>query len=459
VMERIEHHFMENEKETVETVFTVVGFSFAGSGQNVGIAFVRLKDWDLRQSPGQSVKAIAGRAYGAFSQIRSALVFPIVPPAVIELGNVSGFDLYLQARGGQNHEELLSARNQLMGMATQSPLIASIRPNGLEDAAQFFLDIDWRKAGAMSVTARDVANILEIAWAGRYVNDFLDRGRIKKVYVQGDADARRNPKDIERWRVRNASGGLVPFSNFADPGWKFGPQGLYRYNGVPAMQLQGAPPAGITTGEAMAEMERLAGQLPQGFDLAWTGLSLEERETGGQAPLLYALSLAVVFLSLAALYESWAIPAAVMLAMPLGVLGALAAASMGGYANDVFFQVGILTTIGLTGKNAILIVEFARARQEAGDPLLTAVVEAARQRFRPIIMTSMAFGLGVTPLVLSSGAGAAGRNAIGTGVLGGTVAATVLGVLLVPLFFVIIQRLTGTRDKAPSMETASSPAE
>jgi len=451
VMETIEHYFMTAETDTVESIFTVVGFSFAGSGQNTGIGFVRLKDWDERQSPGQSVQAVAGRAYGALSQIRDALVFPIVPPSVIELGNVSGFDLYLQARGGQTHEQLLAARNQLMGMAAQSPMIASIRPNGLEDAAQFSLDIDWRKAGAMGLTAEDVGNLLQIAWAGSYVNDFLDRGRIKKVYVQGEASARRNPADIERWRVRNDSGGLVPFSNFAEAGWKFGAQGLYRYNAVPAMQLQGQPVPGVTTGEGMLEMERLAAQLPPGFDLAWTGLSLEERETGGQAPLLYALSLAAVFLSLAALYESWAIPAAVMLAMPLGVLGALTAAFIGGFANDVFFQVGLLTTVGLTGKNAILIVEFARHRQDAGEPLLTAVVEAARQRFRPIIMTSMAFGLGVTPLVLSSGAGAAGRNAIGSGVLGGTIAATILGVLLVPLFFVVIRRLTGSgnRSKTP----------
>ncbi len=456
-MKTIEDHFLGAESDTVQSIFSVVGFSFAGSGQNVGIAFVRMKDWSERPTPAQSVQAVAGRAWGALGRIRDALVFPVVPPAVIELGNVSGFDLYLQARGGQTHEELLSARNQLMGMAAESPLIGSIRPNGLQDAAQFSLGVDWRKAGAMGVTAADVSELLATAWAGRYVNDFLDRGRIKKVYVQGEAEARRNPDDIERWRVRNATGGLVPFSNFAEGGWRFGPQGLYRYNGVPAMQLQGQPVAGVTTGEGMAEMERLAAALPPGFDLAWTGLSLEERETGGQAPLLYALSLAAVFLSLAALYESWAIPAAVMLAMPIGVLGALVAAHLGGFANDVFFQVGILTTVGLTGKNAILIVEFARARQEAGEPLLSAVVEAARQRFRPILMTSMAFSLGVTPLVLSSGAGAAGRNAIGSGVLGGTIAATVLGVLLVPLFYVAIRRLAPLR-RPPAKATAPAEA-
>jgi HAE1 family hydrophobic/amphiphilic exporter-1/multidrug efflux pump len=449
VVEQVEQHFLTKETATVDSLISVVGFSFAGQGQNMGLAFVRLKDWDVRTAPGESVQAVAGRAYGAFSQIQDAMVFPIVPPAVIELGNVSGFDVYLQARAGQTHEDLLAARNQLMGLASQSPLIASIRPNGLEDSPQYELNIDWRKAGAMGLTAESVAELLSVAWAGRYVNDFLDRGRIKKVYVQGEAEARSTPEDIERWRVRNATGQLVPFSNFAEGKWRYGPQGLYRYNGVPAMQLQGSPAAGVTTGEAMAEMERLAAQLPPGFDLSWTGLSLEERQTGNQAPLLYALSLAAVFLSLAALYESWAIPAAVMLAMPIGVLGALIAAHLGGFANDVFFQVGLLTTVGLTGKNAILIVEFARHRHDGGEPLLTAVVEAARERFRPIIMTSMAFGLGVTPLVLSSGAGAAGRNAIGSAVLGGTLAATLLGVLLVPLFFWVIRHLTGRGHGAP----------
>ncbi|TCP62337.1 HAE1 family hydrophobic/amphiphilic exporter-1/multidrug efflux pump [Rhodovulum bhavnagarense] len=440
VVQQVENHFLENEPN-VKSMLGVVGFSFAGQGQNMGIAFVQLKDWDERAEPGQDVQAVAGRAFGAFSQIEDAMVFPIVPPSVISLGNVSGFDFYLQARAGQNHEDLLAARNQLLGMAAQSPLIASIRPNGLEDAAQFNLDLDWRAAGAMGLSATDIGQLLSIAWAGRYVNDFVDRGRIKRVYVQGEAEARATPEDIELWRVRNASGGMVPFSNFASASWQFGPQGLTRYNGVPAMQLQGSPAAGVSTGEAMAEIERLAGQLPPGFDVSWTGLSLEERDSGNQAPLLYALSLAAVFLCLAALYESWAIPFAVMLAMPIGVLGALLGAWLGQFENGVFFQVAILTVIGLTGKNAILIVEFARDRQEAGDSLYDAVRTAARQRFRPIIMTSMAFSLGVLPLVLSSGAGAGGRTAIGSGVLGGTLAATILGVLFVPLFYVAIRRI------------------
>jgi len=441
VLRQVEDHYLSEESEVVESMFGVVGFSFSGNGQNMGLAFVQLKDWSERTAPDQSVQALAGRAFGAFSGIRDAQVFPVVPPSVIELGNVSGFDFYLQARSGQSHEDLVAARNQLLGAASQSDMIASARPSGLEDAAQFNLDIDWRKAGAMGLTPGDVGQLLQFAWAGTYVNDFLDQGRIKRVYVQGEAEARATPSDIEKWRVRNASGGLVPFSNFATGTWDYGAQGLYRYNGIPSVQVQGSPASGVTTGEAMAEMERLTGELGPGYQLSWTGLSLEERESGNQAPLLYALSLAAVFLSLAALYESWSIPFAVMLAMPIGIVGALTGAWLGGFENGVFFQVGLLTVIGLTGKNAILIVEFARDRYEAGDRVIEAVAVAARQRFRPIIMTSMAFSLGVLPLVLSSGAGSGGRTAIGSGVLGGTISGTVLGVIFVPLFFVIVTRL------------------
>ncbi|SHE33545.1 hydrophobic/amphiphilic exporter-1, HAE1 family/multidrug efflux pump [Loktanella atrilutea] len=451
VLEQVEDYFLEQESEIVESTFGVVGFSFGGQGQNQALAFVRLKDWEERTAPNQSVQALAGRAFGALSQIQDAQVFPIVPPSVIELGNASGFDMYLQARGGQTHEELLAARNQFLGLAAQSPLIASARPNGLEDAAQFNLDIDWRKAGAMGVSATDVGTLLTTAWAGRYVNDFIDRGRIKRVYVQGEADSRATPSDLDKWRVRNESGGLVPFSNFSTADWVFGPQGVNRYNGIPAMQIQGSPAAGVSTGEAIAEVERLIGQLPPGFGAAWTGLSLEEQQSGNQAPLLYALSLAAVFLALAALYESWSIPFAVMLAMPIGVLGTLLAAYIGGFENGVFFQVGLLTVIGLTGKNAILIVEFAREQMESGAKVFDAAVKAARQRFRPIIMTSMAFSLGVVPLALSTGAGSGGRTAIGAGVLGGTLTATIIGVLFVPLFFVVIARLTGAgKTKADS---------
>ncbi len=440
-------------------MFGVVGFSFAGRGQNMGITFVRLKDWDERTRPDQSVQAIAGRAFGALSQIRDAMVFPIVPPAVTELGNVSGFDFYIQARGGQSHDELLAARNQLLGMASQSKLIGSIRPNGLEDAAQYNLDIDWRKAGAMGVTADDVAQLLQIAWAGSYVNDFLNEGRIKRVYVQGEPgrplDARghrplaraqrhRRARALRQFRQRR----VALRAAAADP--------LQRRAGDAA--AGSARRRGSTTGEAMAEIMRLAEQLPPGFDIAWTGLSLEERESGAQAPLLYALSLMAVFLCLAALYESWAMPFAVMLAMPIGIVGALTGAWIGGFENGVFFQVALLTVVGLTGKNAILIVEFAKELQEAGQPLYQAVREAARRRFRPIIMTSMAFCLGVLPLVLSAGAGSAGRNAIGSGVLGGTLSATILGVVFVPIFYVVVRRLAPLRQPAGATP-AATPAE
>ena len=456
-IEQVEDYFLDQEGENVRSVFGVVGFSFAGQGQNLGLVFVSLKDWEERTDPDQSVQAIAGRAFGGLSRIVDAQVFPIVPPSVIELGNVSGFDFYLQARGGQSHEQLVAARNQLLGAAAQSPLIASARPNGLEDAAQFNLDLDWRRAGAMGVTATDVANLLTIAWAGRYVNDFLDEGRIKRVYVQGEAASRSTPADFDLWRVRNATGGLVPLANFADGGWSYGPQGVTRYNGVPSVQIQGAPAPGVSSGEALAEIEHLAAELPPGYGVAFTGLSLEERSSGNQAPLLFGLALAVFFLSLAALYESWSIPFAVMLAMPIGVFGALVGAWLGGFDNGVFFQVGLLAVIGLTGKNAILIVEFAKERMEAGAPLIDGVVEAARQRFRPILMTSMAFSLGVLPLVLSSGAGSGGRTAIGSGVLGGTISATLLGILFVPLFFVVVTRLFG-RAKGPAEPSASDRA-
>lgn len=445
VLAQVTDHYLNNESDLVKGIFTVSGFSFAGQGQNMGFAFVGLNDWSERTKPDQSVSAIAGRAFGAFSQIQEALVFPIVPPAVIELGNVSGFDFYLQARNGQSHEQLIEARNQLMGMAAQSDKIASVRPNGLEDATQFKLDIDWRAAGAMGLSPNEIGNMLSVAWAGRYVNDFLDGGRIKRVYVQGDAPYRMVPEDIERWRVRNSTGGLVPFSTFSTASWEYGAQGLYRYNGVPSVQLQGSPAADVTTGEGMAEMEALAANLPPGFEIAWTGLSLEEIESGDQAGLLYALSLAAVFLCLAALYESWSIPFAVMLAMPIGITGALIGAWLGGFENGVYFQVALLTVIGLTGKNAILIVEFAREQVQAGVPLYEGVAEAAKQRFRPILMTSMAFSLGVLPLVTASGAGSGGRTAIGTGVFSGTISATLLGVLFVPVFFVVIQKLIQKR--------------
>ncbi len=443
--EALRDYFLTAESDNVEAVFSVTGFSFSGVGQNNGLAFVRMKDWEDRPEAGQSVQAIAGRAFPALMGIQEAMVFPIVPPAVPELGNVSGFDFYLQAPGGQSHDDLLAARNQLLGMASQSPLIASVRPSGMEDATQFKLDIDWRAAGAMGVSPSNVGNTLAVALAGTYVNDFNDNGRTKRVYVQGEADSRATPQDLQKWRVRNDSGDLVPFSNFTTERWIMGPQGLNRYNGIPSMQIQGSPAPGVSTGEAMAEIEQLASQLGGNYNIAWTGLSLEERESGSQAPLLYALSLAAIFFCLAALYESWAIPVSVMLAMPVGVLGTLATAYFFGFQNGVFFQVGLLTVIGLTGKNAILIVEFAREQVDAGKDLYEAVLTAAKQRFRPIVMTSMAFSLGVVPLVLSTGAGAGGRTSVGSAVLGGTITGTVFGIIFVPIFFVLVMKVFGKR--------------
>jgi HAE1 family hydrophobic/amphiphilic exporter-1/multidrug efflux pump len=437
--QQIQDHFLNAEKDNVDSMFSVVGFSFAGAGQNNGLAFVRLKDWEERPDPSQSVQAIAGRAFPAMMGIQEAMAFPIVPPAVTELGNVSGFDFYLQAQGGQTHEQLLEARNTVLGMAAQSPLIASARPSGLEDATQFKLDIDWRAAGAMGVSPANVGTTLAIARAGTYVNDFNDNGRTKRVFVQGEAEARATPSDLQRWRVRNSSGELVPFSNFSTERWVYGPQGLNRYNGTPSMQIQGSPAPNVSTGEAMQEIENIVDKLP-GFAVAWTGLSLEESESGSQAPLLYALSLAAIFFCLAALYESWAIPLSVMLVMPVGILGTLFTAWNFGFQNGVFFQVGLLTVIGLTGKNAILIVEFAREQADSGKDIYESVLTAARLRFRPIIMTSLAFSLGVVPLVLSSGAGSGGRRSVGAAVLGGTITGTLLGIIFVPLFFILVRK-------------------
>ncbi|MBZ4690948.1 MAG: transporter, hydrophobe/amphiphile efflux family [Cereibacter sp.] len=441
VVKQVENYFLENEAENVKSVFSVVGFSFAGQGQNMGMMFLLLNDWEERTDPSQSVAAIAGRAFPPLMGIRDAMVFPIVPPAVTELGNSNGFTLFLQARTGQTHEELLAARNMLLGLASQSPILTGVRPNGVEDAAQFRLDIDWRKAGAVGVTAADVGNFLTTAWAGSYVNDFIDNGRVKRVYVQGEPWARTTPEDLHLWRIPNADGEFVSLSTFAEQSWFYGAQQVSRYNAVRAMEIQGQPVPGVSSGEAMAEMERLAQQLPPGFALEWTGLSLEEREAGDQAAMLYVLSLAAVFLCLAALYESWIIPIAVLLAMPVGILGALIGAWLGGQANGVYFQVGMLTVVGLTGKNGIMIVEFARDRVARGEPILQAIREAAVLRFRPIVMTSLAFTLGVLPLVLSSGAGAGARVAIGFGTFAGTISGTVLGVIFVPVFFVLVNRL------------------
>lgn len=440
VLKQVEQHFLETEKDNVEAMFGVVGFSFSGRGQNAGLTFVRLKDWSLRHGEANSAQGIANRARAAFANIRDGNVIPIVPPAVRELGNASGFDLQLQDRVGLGYDQLLAARNQLLGMAAQDPALSNVRPNGLEGTPIYQLNIDSHKATSLGLSIADINHVLNVAWGGSYVNDFLDRGRVKKVFVQGEAAARMVPEDLNKWYVRNRDGKMVPFSAFASADWDFASPRLERYNGQSAMNIQGAAADGYSSGDAMAAMERLMAKLPAGIGFEWTGLSAQERATSGQAPLLYGLSLLVVFLCLAALYESWSIPLAVMLVVPLGIIGALMATELRGLANDVFFQVGLLTTVGLAAKNAILIVEFAKELNEQGQTLLEATLTAVRQRLRPIIMTSLAFGLGVLPLAISQGAGSGAQHAIGTGVLGGMVSATVLGLFFVPLFFVMMRR-------------------
>jgi len=431
-------YFLTKEKDVVDGVLTVAGFSFAGVGQNMGLVFVKLKPWDERGGKGQDVQSIARRAGGYFATIRDAQIFPVVQPAVSELGNASGFDMQLQDRGGLGHEALLAARNQLLGMAAQNPALAGVRPNGVEDAPQFKLNIDREKAAALGVPIADINQTLATAWGSSYVNDFLDRGRVKRVYVQGENTARMQPSDLGKWYVRNTAGEMVPYSAFSSGEWTYGPQKLVRYNGVPAFSIQGQAAPGHSSGEAMRTMEELVAKLPAGVGLEWTGISFEERLAGSQAPALYAISLAVVFLCLAALYESWSIPVTVLLVVPLGILGAVLATMARGLSNDVFFQVGLLTTMGLAAKSAILIVEFAKENYDRGTPLVEAVMQAARQRLRPILMTSLAFMFGVLPLAIATGAGSGAQNAVGTGVIGGMLASTLLAVFFVPLFFVVV---------------------
>ncbi|WP_341508726.1 efflux RND transporter permease subunit [Photobacterium damselae subsp. damselae] len=447
VMDEVTHYFETEEQSTVESVFTVSGFSFVGQAQNAGMAFVGLKDWSERTAPGTDVNSIIKRAMIHFKDNQDAMIFAVNPPAIRELGQASGFDFFLEDRAGLGHEKLLQARNQLLGMANQNPALQKVRPNGLEDNSQFFIDLDYEKAKALGIDINDINKTLSIAWGSSYVNDFIDRGRIKKVYVQADAPYRMSPKDISDWYVRNNKGEMVPFSAFSQSHWGFGSPRLARYNGNSAFEILGEAAPGYSTGEAMAAIEQIASKLPEGITVSWTGMSYQERLAGSQAPMLYALSMLVVFLCLAALYESWSVPIAVILVVPLGVLGALAATMFRGLENDVYFQVGLLTTIGLAAKNAILIVEFAKELHEKGMGLIEATVEACRMRLRPIIMTSLAFILGVLPLVMSSGAGANSRHAIGTSVMGGMISATVLAIFFVPLFFVLITKLF-TRKKA-----------
>ncbi|WP_370602477.1 efflux RND transporter permease subunit [Citrobacter cronae] len=442
VLDQVTHYYLNNEKANVESVFTVNGFSFSGQGQNSGMAFVSLKPWEERSGDENNVESIIARATRAFSQIRDGLVFPFNMPAIVELGTATGFDFELIDQGGLGHTALTQARNQLLGMVAKHPdLLVRVRPNGLEDTAQFKLDVDQEKAQALGVSLSDINETISAALGGYYVNDFIDRGRVKKVYVQADAKFRMLPEDINNLYVRSANGEMVPSSTFSSAHWIYGSPRLERYNGMPSMELLGEAAPGRSTGEAMALMESLAEKLPNGIGHDWTGMSYQERLSGNQAPALYAISLIVVFLCLAALYESWSIPFSVMLVVPLGVVGALLAASLRGMNNDVYFQVGLLTTIGLSAKNAILIVEFAKdLMDKEGKGLIEATLEASRMRLRPILMTSLAFILGVMPLVISHGAGSGAQNAVGTGVMGGMLTATLLAIFFVPVFFVVVRR-------------------
>ncbi|WP_395143610.1 efflux RND transporter permease subunit [Moraxella atlantae] len=442
VLDKVNNYFLTQEKDNIKSIFTVNGFSFTGQGQNVGLGFVRLIDWENRPGAERTAQAVAGRAMGYFmTQVNEASVYAITPPSIQGLGTANGFDLQLQDAGNLGHEKLLEARNMLLGMAAQNDTVAGVRPNGQEDSPQLKVDINYDAASTMGVNPGSINSVLSTAWGSTYVNNFLDRGRVKRVYVQGEASSRTTPEDLNKWYVRNADGEMVPFTALATTHWQFGSPNLNRYNSLPSMNIQGSAAPGKSSGEAMAAMESMIAKLPQGISYEWTGLSLEERKSGNQAPMLYAVSILVVFLCLAALYESWSIPFAVLLVVPLGVLGAVLFTALRGLTNDVYLQVGLLTVVGLSAKNAILIIEFAKERQDAGHDLFNSVTVAARQRLRPIIMTSLAFGIGVVPLFRATGAGSGSQNAIGTSVLGGVVSATLLGIFFIPMFYVWVRSI------------------
>ncbi|MBU9425557.1 efflux RND transporter permease subunit [Burkholderia gladioli] len=447
VLSRVTDYYLKDEKHAVEGVMTVAGYGFGGSGQNVGIAFIRMKDFKDRRKADWSAQAVAQRAQAAFSAIRDAQVYALLPPAIDGMGTSNGFDFFLQDVNGAGHERLNAIRDRLLAAAGKSPLLANTRPNGQEDTPQFAVEVDQSKASTLGLNLADVNTTLSVAWGSDYVNDFIDRGRVKRVYVQSDAGFRMHPGDLDHWYVRGSGGEMVPFSSFAAGRWSFGATRLERYNGMSALEIQGEAAPGVSSGDAMREIDRLVASLPTGFRHEWSGLSFEERLSGNQATALYAISVLVVFLCLAALYESWSIPFAVMLSVPVGIAGALAGALLFGQTNDVYFKVGLLTTIGLAAKNAILIVEFALEREARGASLLEATLDAARQRLRPILMTSFAFILGVLPLALARGAGSGAQNAIGVGVLGGMIAATVLGIFFVPLLFVSVRRVFGGKAR------------
>jgi multidrug efflux pump len=461
VLKQVTDYFLTEEKDTVQGVFAAAGFGFGGAGQNVGMAFIQLKPFAERKTAASNAQAVAGRAMRFLFTIKDARVFVLAPPAIQGMGNSNGFDFYLQDINGAGHDALIGTRNQLLAAAAQSKLVANTRPNGQEDEPQYSVDIDQEKASALGLTLADINTTLSTAWGSDYVNDFIDRGRVKKVYLQGASDFRMQPNDIGRWYVRNSSGVMVPFSAFASGHWTFGSPRLERYNGSAAVEIQGESAANVSSSTGMDEIDNLVAKLPPGYSHEWTGLSAQERLSSNQAASLYSISLVVVFLCLAALYESWSIPLAVLLVVPIGILGALLAAMLFGQTNDVYFKVGLLTTIGLSAKNAILIVEFAIEREAAGVGLIQATLDAARQRLRPIIMTSFAFILGVTPLAIASGAGSGAQNSIGIGVMGGMIAATLLGIFFIPLLFVAVRRLfkrkQPTNDANAEVKPASPP--
>jgi HAE1 family hydrophobic/amphiphilic exporter-1 len=446
VMGFVREHFLNDEKEAVDNCFTLAGTSFSGTGQNVGMAFVMLKDWDLRQRADLKVNALVMRAMARFLKLRNARVYAFQPPAVLELGQAGGFDFQLQDRGGLGHEVLMAARNQLLAMSAKDPRLTRIRPNGLDDVPQYRIDVDWEKAGALGVPIDSIHTTISAAFGSAYVNDFINAGRVKRVYIQADAPYRMLPKDLERLYVRNGFGTMTPFTSFASGHWFYGSPRLERFNSFPSMNIWGEAPPGRSSGEAMKAMEEISSKMPRGIGFDWTGLSYQERQAKSQAPLLYAFSMIVIFLCLAALYESWTVPISVMLTLPLGAIGGVMATWLRGFPNDVYFQIGLLTVLGLTTKNAILIVQFAKTKLEEGIPLIEATLQGARLRLRPILMTSFAFGFGVLPLAMANGAGAGAQTAIGTGVLGGMIAATFMATLFIPLFYVLVVKLFGKKS-------------
>jgi HAE1 family hydrophobic/amphiphilic exporter-1 len=459
VADEVQLYFQENEKEAVDSCMTIAGMGFSGRAQNNGMVFVKLKDWKLRDRPDLRVKAIAERAMGRFSTVRGALVFAFPPPSVIELGSAIGFDFQLVDRGGGGHDALMAARNQLLGLAAQDPRLVKVRPNGMEDVPEYRVDVDWEKAGAQGVPINSIHNTISAAFGSAYVNDFIQGGRVKRVYMQADAPYRMLPEDLEKLYVRNTAGKMVPFSAFAAGHWTSGSPRLERYNGFPSLSIWGEAAPGRSSGDAMQAMEELTAKLPQGIGFDWTGLSYQERQSSSQKGLLYAFSILIMFLFLAALYGKWDIPISVLLILPLGVIGGFAASKMRGLSSDVYFQIGMMNTLGLATKNAILIVQFALAEYENGMGLVEAAIHAVKLRLRPILMTSLTTGIAVLPMAFSTGAGAGAMVAIGTTVLGGMVTGTILVVLFAPLFYVLIEKTFGKRKRheaEPRLETSPS---